>query len=93
MRSGRRSGSRSTSHRLLPNDSLCNTYYTLYQNPTGIRVLTCKLAQFVADLYNLLWNLRLSGPQGAVTIELIGHELWAPRSIAHVEVEHLFHAA
>jgi hypothetical protein len=47
----------------------------------------------VADLYNLLQALRIFGPQGAVTVELIGYELWGSRSISHVEVNHPFHAA
>lgn len=43
--------------------------------------------KYMADIYNLLLGLKISG------VEMIGYELWASRSITHVEINRLFHAA
>lgn len=48
---------------------------------------------FVVELYHLLRDGYNFKNEFAVTIELIGHRLWAPREICHLEFDHPFFQA
>jgi hypothetical protein len=73
-----------------PENSVTTFYIQMKQDSTAN---PANQRTFVVDLYHLLRDGYDFKNDYAVTIELIGHRLWAPREICHLEFDHPFFRA
>lgn len=62
---------------------------TLYiRTPKGLEFHADRQRNCVVELYDLLNDS--TGSQDIITVELVGHRLWAPKTLCHIESGHPF---